>query len=161
MLFNRKSHSPELKKHAVVYISDKYKHLIIAPMSQNDAGIIYEQDTCTALAYSEEATELGELTLDNFNRYSVKDVNLRDHKSTDWPAFKHSKSKSVRAFEQDYIRISVEGANEKNIILLFSGLPYKNCKLTVNASISYHADKEEIGQRILSVYDACLTGRIF
>jgi len=161
MLFNRKSHSPELKKQAVIYISDKYKHVVIAPMSQNDAGIIYEQDTCTALTISGNETELGELTLDNFNRYSVKDENLRDRKSVDWPAFKHSKSKSVGAFEQDYIRISVEGANEKNIILIFSGLPYKNCELTVNASISYYADKEAIGQRILSVYEACLTGKIF
>lgn len=161
MLANIKFGQSELKKHACVYISDKYKHIVITPMSQNDAGIIYEQDVCTTLSVAEDTTELGELTIDNLNQFSVTDLNLHDHKLTDWPAFKHSKSKSVKAFEQDYIRISVEGANEKNIILLFSGLPYKNCELTINASISYYANKDEIGQKILSVYEACLTGRIF
>ena len=161
MFFKRRSKVVELKKRTCVYVSDKHKHIVIASLSQNDAGIIYEQNTCRSVDLPVDVAELGALIINSFDEYSVKDANLRDHKASEWPAFKHSKSKSVKAFEQDYIRISIDGANEKNIILLFEGQPHKNSELTVNASTSYYADTDEIGQRLFSVYEACLTGKIF
>ena len=161
MLFRKKSKSDDLKKRASVYISDEHKHLVIAARSQNDAGIIYEQEVCCLLEMPVDLSELGVAIIDYLNRYSVVDINLRDHKNRDWPAYKKSKSKSMRLFEQEYIYISIDGANEKNIILLISGRPFKNSKLEVHSSVSFYAEKEEIGNRVMDVYEACLTGKIF
>jgi hypothetical protein len=35
-------------------------------------------------------------------------VNLRAHKKTDWPAFRASNMKTVRQFEDSFVRVSVE-----------------------------------------------------
>lgn len=94
------------------------------------------------------------------NRFSLKDINLRDKKITDWPSFKHSKSKSVRAFEQEYIHISIDSSNEYNLIIKIEGFPCKDSELTIKSTISFNADKEEVGKRILKVYEACLTRKL-
>ena len=81
-------------------------------------------------------------------------------KLTDWPSFKHSKSKSVRVFEEEYIHISVDSCNEYNLIIDIEGFPHKDSELTIKSTISFFADKEEIGRKLMKVYEACATGKI-
>jgi len=156
MLFKKK----KLAKHCSIYISDKHEQLIIAPRYINKAGIIYEQENCRIMPKSISAEELGREVIECMNMFSVKDVNLLDTKLTDWPSYKHSKSKSVRAFEQEYIHISVDSCNEYNLIIDIEGFPYKDSELTIKSTISFFADKENIGKKIMKVYETCLTGKI-
>ena len=151
----------QLAKHISIYISDKHKQLIIAPVHYNDAGILYEQENCFTSNYPIDLNSLGIEAIHNLNLFSKEDRNLRDSKASDWPAFKHSKLKTIKAFEEDYICISVYGVNTSNLILEIKGLPFKNSDIGVNSIISFYADKEEIGKRILSVYDACYSGKLF
>lgn len=156
MIFKKKTFA----KHSSVYISDKYEQIIITPRQINKAGIIYEQENCETISKSTSALELGITVMRSMNQFSFKDVNLRNTKLTDWPSYKHSKSKSVRTFEQEYIHISVDSCNENNLIIEIQGFPYKDSELTIKSMISFYANKEEIGSRILKVYEACLTRKI-
>ncbi|WP_028980410.1 hypothetical protein [Sporocytophaga myxococcoides] len=157
MFFKRKK---KLVKRISVYISDKYQQIIIAPRHINKAGIIYEQESCEVIDKGISDSALGEAVINSLNKFSFKEQNLRESKLTDWPAFKHSKSKSVRAFDQEYINISINGCNEYNMIIDIEGIPHKDSELTIKSSISFYADKDEIGKRIMKVYEACLTGKI-
>ncbi len=156
MIFKKK----KFAKHSSVYISDKYEQIIITPRQINKAGIIYEQENCKTISKSTNALELGTEVMISMNQFLFKDINLRNTKLTDWPSFKHSKSKSVRTFEQEYIHISINSCNETNLIVEIEGFPYKDSDLTIKSMISFYADKEEIGRRILKVYEACLTRKI-
>lgn len=158
---NKDSKTNALTKCATVYISDKFKHLIIAPRHKNDTGILYEQKDCFTSDYPIDSTAFGEEVIKNLNLYSVKDVNLRDSKSSDWPAYKHSKCKTIVSFEKEYIPISIRSANDSNLILILEGRPFKDSELTVTSSISFYTDKENLGRRINEVFQACLTGKIF
>jgi hypothetical protein len=156
MLFKKK----KLAKHCSVYISDKYEQIIITPRHVNKAGIFHEQQNCRIISKSTSVQELGTEAIESMNLFSLKDVSLRDTKLTDWPSFKHSKSKSVRAFEQEYIHISVVSCNEYNLIIDTEGFPFKDSELKIKSTISFYADKEEIGKRIMKVYEACAAGKI-
>lgn len=159
MFFKKK----KLAKRVSVYISEKYDQIIIAPRHINKAGIIYEQENCKTTTRAISAEELGTVVMESMNLFSLKErtaPNLRDAKLTDWPAFKHSKSKSVKAFEQEYIRIYIDSCNEYNQVIEIDGSPYKDSELEIKSTISFYADKDKIGERILKVYQACLTGRI-
>lgn len=156
MLFKKK----KLAKHCSVYISDKHEQIIIASRHINKAGVMYEQENCRILHKSASFSELGKEIIENMNMFSLKDNNLRETKLTDWPSFKHSKSKAVSAFEQEYINISVDSCNEYNLIIDIQGFPYKDSELKIKSTISFYAEKEEIGKRIMKIYEACLTGKL-
>ncbi len=158
---NKISRTRKLTQCVSIYISDKHRQIIINPKQENDAGIIYEQDNGNVSDFPIDKGMLGQLLIDNLNKYSIKDVNLRDNKRTDWPAFKQGKSKSVTTFEKEYIHIFITSTNDSNIILTLSGRPFVSSELTVDSTISFHADKSEIGRRVLNIYDACLTGKLF
>ena len=160
MFFKKKQDKTKLIKRISIYISDKQKQLIIAPKHENDAGIIYEQDKCLVTENPMNLSELGKEVINYLNLFSIKDVNLRDTKSSDWPAFKNSKVKSIREFKQEYICISIESVNNSNLILQIEGKPYNGSELTINSHISFHANNEEIGKRVMKIYETCLTRRI-
>lgn len=156
MLFKKKENKG-LNKRLAIYISDKHQHIIIAPMHMNKAEITYEQETCTVLGLKVSSFDFGAEVINNLNLFSIRDVNLRDKKTTDWPAFKHSKSKSIISFESDYIYILVECKNESNNTLSIRGIPYVSSEISINSIVSIHADKSEIGEKVLKVYEACST----
>ncbi len=161
MFFQKKSNITDLTKRVAVYASYKHKHLILAARCQNDAGIIYEQGICYDHPLPIDMEELGIKIIEFLNLYRVIDKNLRDSKSNEWPAFKSSKSKSVRSFESEYIHISIDGSNNKNLGLIISGLPYKQSRISVVSSVSFFEDKEVIGERVMELYEACLSGKLF
>jgi hypothetical protein len=143
-----------------IYISQKYHQIIFAPTHNNFAGINYEQDECFAYDFPMPESEIGETVINCWNLFSIKDKNLRDGKLSDWPAFKKSKAKTIRSFEFDYIRLSLRGANEANIILVIEGLPNKDSDLWITSTISPYTEKINIGDRIVKVFAACLTGKL-
>ena len=78
---------------------------------------------------------------------------------SDWPSYRASGATSVRKFEQDFISISVEGANDANLIATISGWPEKDSQLQVTSLVST-AVPAEMGQRILLVYEAWRDRRV-
>ncbi|RYE28228.1 MAG: hypothetical protein EOP48_33720 [Sphingobacteriales bacterium] len=126
---------------------------------KNHAGIWYEQEECLSCDFPISDLVLGEYALKHFHLFNIIDKNLREHKSTDWPAFRHSKMKTVRGFEADYIRVSVTGLDENNHTLRIEGLPYKDSDLSVTSMISAHTEPINIGDRINKVIEVCLTGK--
>lgn len=149
-----------LRKCCKVYISDKFRNIIIAAKHENNDGIIYEQKECYTSEYPIDASVLGEEIVRHLDMYSLKDDNLRFKKRSDWPAYKHSKSKSIRNFEMEYTSIFIQTANNRNLTLIIEGHPHKSSLLTINSSISFYADKYEIGKKVIDVYHVCLTGQV-
>jgi hypothetical protein len=98
--------------------------------------------------------ELGNEVLRNFHQFAIKDKNLRNHKITDWPAFKCSKSKSVRSFEETFTYISISGNNERNLMLCIEAPLSGDDDIFITSRISSGpGNKEEIGEIIMRVYD--------
>lgn len=144
-----------------IYISDKNQQIIFAPYHQNDAGVYYEQEQCFCYDWPLTEQELGKHTITYWNQFSPQDKNLRDQKGTDWPAFKWSKTKTIRSFKTDYIKIAVSGANPSNITLNIQGAPYEESELFAASSISVYTDEAELGQRVLQIFQACITSKLF
>jgi hypothetical protein len=97
-----------MSSHAHVYLSHSGRGVVLAAVAVNDAGIRYEPDFAILLPPSSSPARIGQAVADVLSKYSHKDRNLRDHKKTDWPAFRASGLKSVRAFEQDFSYVAVE-----------------------------------------------------
>ena len=156
----RQRKKSDLRKRTSVYISNSLSHIIIAPQFITDSGIFYEQDASITIDLPIDDSTLGSEVIKSLNLFSKKAVNLRAKKPSDWPAFKHSKCKTILKFEEDYIFISIESANDSNLILVVEGYPFKDSDLSVKSTVSFYADKGQIGEKILKVYNACLTGKI-
>ncbi len=141
-----------------IYISEKFQQIVFAPTHDNYAGINYEQAECFAYDFPMSESELGETAINCWNLFSIIDKNLRDQKPSDWPAFKKSKAKTIKSFEFDYIVLNLRGENKGNIILVIEGRPNKESDLWITSRIS--SSKMDVGDRILKVYKACLTGKL-
>ena len=162
MLFKKPKSKVEAKlqriKSVTIYISDLKRQIIIAPRYFNNAGILYEQDTCTLLTFPVDYFQLGNEMLRNFDMFTLKDQNLREFKLTDWPAFKCSKLKSVKSFNNLFHRIDIDGTNESNIIIYIESPVSGDKDLFIKATISTNNTKEAIGELIMKVYQKALLG---
>lgn len=147
----------KLIKRCSVYISEVYDEIIIVPKSVDKSGVIYEQAKCVVLSKGCALEVLGEEIMKAMNRFQYKETDRTKFKLTDWPAFKHSKSKSVKSFEKEYISISLDGCNSSNLIFSVEGIPFKNSEVNIVTSVSFYAKNEGIAQKIMKVYTACLT----
>jgi hypothetical protein len=160
MLFQKTKTQNHIKS-VSVYASSKHSQIIFAPMSKNFAGIRYEQDECFSSDFPISDLLFGEQALKYFNYFTIKDKNLREHKLTDWPAFRHSKVKTIRSFEADYVWAGVTGLDENNHTLRIEGLPYKDSDLSVTSMISAHTEPINIGDRLNKVIAVCLNGKFY
>jgi len=147
----------KIKKSVALYISTVHNQIIVCPRFVNNAGIIYEQEICTLLDFSQDATTIGNEVLRNFNLFALKDKNLRDLKRTDWPAFKCSKLKTIKSFEESFLFIDIAGNNESNIILSNEAPMARHDNMFITSNISSSpSNKQEIGQRIMQVYNIAI-----
>jgi hypothetical protein len=156
MLFRRK----KLIKNCMVFLSDKHQHLVIAARQENKAGIIMEQEECITMEFPASEEKLGMEVVKAVNKYRLLDISVANFKKTDWPAYKASKSKSVRAFEADYTPISVTCQNSGNIILDIDGKPYQRSVFSIKSTIPFHVDKDQIGSRVLRLFEVCKSGTL-
>lgn len=164
-------------KRVNIYISSEHKQVIIAPLYQTEEGVVYEQDNCRSLPYPVTAEMLGSEVMAAFNQFyldhkhpgNISGLEVLDGyrgfyvgetKQTGWAAHKMSKLKTVAAFEDSYMYISVSGANEANRTLIIEGSPSNSNDLWVKTSISTFAQREQIGEKVLKVYYACLNRKI-
>ncbi|SDF05858.1 hypothetical protein SAMN05216464_11291 [Mucilaginibacter pineti] len=150
--FRKKNINQDFIKRISVYISETEEQIIIAPFHRNNSGLFYEQDICSILNYPVDDTALGEQVIRNLDLCEVKDKNLKGLHKKEWPAYKYSKLKTLKAFEMAYKRISIRGANTSNIILVIECDLSSDKELSITSGISANANKKDIGKRIMKVF---------
>ena len=162
MFFKKRNANQQFKKSVAIYISQLHNQVIICPRYINDAGLIYEQENCTLLKLPLDYSTLGDEVLRNLDLFSLKDKNLRDQKRTDWPAFKHSKLKSIKSFEEAFLAMNISGNNQSNIILSIEAPLSGHDDISIKSNISSSPlHKKAIGERIFKVFNIAITNSSF
>jgi hypothetical protein len=143
------------QRHAAVYIDRKgTKAIVVAQHYNGPGGVLVEDDGPTVVEDLTDTEKLTSVVVQALASSSVRDeVNLREPVAKDWPAFRVSGAKSKRAFEADFIVLSVHGATEANLTYLLEGFPEPNAELWVGAAVP--ASAPELGDRCLDVWRAC------
>jgi hypothetical protein len=141
-------------KETHIYLADDTKPAIVAAMHHNRDGIRYEQDEAVVVSGWRESSALVAALHSALQRFSFHDRNLRDSKLTEWPAYRASRCRSVRGFQSSYLCISVRPANEAELIYVAEAQPLDEEEISLSVTANRHND-EEIGRRLLRLYDAC------
>ncbi len=157
MRLSSRKDKKNIMHYAHVFISKNEEIAIIVTLHFNgQGGILYEDNDPVVLSSPLESFTIGQELLSALRKTTILQLNSSARpKLTDWPAFKASKSKSVRQFEQNFIQILVSGANETNLVYVIDGEPFKDAELHITSSISSGTPPAEIGKRVLSVFLAC------
>jgi len=146
---------PKLKvrKLVAVYISEKHSEIIVAPYFQEpDGGINYEQSSCEVIDIDSALEEIGLTVMRNFDKFDVKKRGIDNKNKSDWPAYKKSKEKSMRGFEENYRHISLRGITEKNSFLQLETVLNLPSKIELTSVISAHCNPSDLGSRILKMF---------
>jgi len=123
-------------------------------MHHNLAGLCYEQDESAILPDWREPLSLPPALLSALQRFSFRDCNLRDRKSSDWTAYRASQCRSVREFERSYLRITVRPANDAELCYIAEAKPLDESEVTLRITLD-RTGGEEMGRRLLRLYDIC------
>jgi len=142
----------EYIKSMKLFFSTEYDHIIIVPMFQNKAGIYYEKDTCTEYDLSVDDENLGLEIISALNKFEIKEKELTHSVKSDWPAYKHSKVKTLKLFEENYTFIEICGFNEKNLVLGIK-CEIKKAPFFISSNISFYTEKAEIGKIVKELYN--------
>lgn len=160
-IFSKKS--KRLVKSSLIYISNSKKELIIAPQFKDKSGVLIEQEECFVYEYPIDHVKLGYELFRCLNLFFYKNEIIRPEKASDWPAYKHSRYKTMKAFKKENVRISVKSLNTSNLYLEIIGDPYEKSLLTINSIVPCYLDgklddkgAKELGSTIDLVYQACL-----
>jgi hypothetical protein len=98
-----------------VYIGESAA--IVAPThASGDGGPYYEQE-CPIYLEPYASTDLGSAIKKSFEKFSVKERNLRNLKKTDWPAYRASRCSSVKRFEAKFQHISISYLNSSGAMV--------------------------------------------
>jgi hypothetical protein len=93
---------------AAVYISERRAKIIISPVDCIEKGFHTEQEPNAVLSYDCSTEMIGQAVWESLLLFRhTPNVNLRSRNKTDWPAYRASGVRSVRAFEEEYVRVSV------------------------------------------------------
>lgn len=144
--------SKKFRKNVTIYISEKNSEIIIAPLYQEGInGIIFEQENCIIIPFNSSFEEIGEKVKTQFHFFKiVKNRNLNNG----WPSFIVSKEKTKIAFEKNYTRIMVSGANENNIIFTLKSNFNNLTELEICSSISVFCENHELGKLIMRIHNS-------
>ena len=114
-----KKEKKEFPKMVVLYISSELNKILIAPQYVDESWVKFEQKEISTLDFNCSNELLGESIKRNFNKFANKNIADKKRTSKDWPSYQASKLKSIKEFEKRYFKISINGANEANIIMVF------------------------------------------
>ena len=151
MLFNRDS----FKQRCTVFINRSGQPAIVVAQHYNGRGGFLVEDEAPIVLPEVGPPELGTTVIAALKATCVRPArNYRNRKLTDWPAFRSSGARSVRVFEEDFVRLQISGANSANIIYRIEGWPHKNARLRVIREVSM-GSAAAIGDACLDVWRAC------
>jgi len=124
-------------------------------MHFNSAGIYYEQDDPSVLTSWHDSAALAGALRSSLERFSFREANLRDRAKMDWPSYRASRCRSVREFESLYICIHVRALNEAELFYDAKSQPPGENDITLHVTIGRYVPDEEIGRRLLKLFNAC------
>ena len=146
---------PDLKviKSVTLYISDKHSEIIISPISKDPkAGYRYEQTDCEIIKLNSTPEIIGKAIKRNFHRFNIQEADKEKINKSDWPAFKASKEKSMRRFEENYRRIRISGLTERNATMQIETVLNLPIQIELTSTISAHCEPTDLGNRVLKIF---------
>lgn len=140
-----KKEQEQFSQMIAVFVSVELNKILIAPHYVDESWVRYEQEEIEEIAYNDTNEILGQSIKRNLALFAKKNMSTAKRKPKDWPSYKASKLKSIKEFKRKYHRISVNGANEANIILVFEADMKSIHKINITRSISAFAENQELG----------------
>lgn len=140
-----KKEKKEFPKMVVLYLSSELNKILIAPQYVDESWIKFEQEEIELLDFNCSNELLGESIKKNFDKFAEKNMEDKKRTSKDWPAYQASKLRSMKEFKKKYYRISINGANEANIIMVFEADMKSKNEINLTSSISAFAENHKIG----------------
>jgi hypothetical protein len=141
-------------RRAHLYLAEN-RPAIVAPVHFNSAGIYYEQEN-PLMDESSDWSALGASLRVSINRFAFRETNLRDTKKTDWPAFRASGCRSVRQFEDLYLRIDVVAVNEAELFYHASCQPHGEEDIKLQVTLNRYGKDEEVDRLLRKLFKASL-----
>ncbi len=142
-----------LVKMVVLYVSSELNSILIAPQYVDESWIRYEQEDIEQLDFDCTDESLGEAIKRNFDKFAVKNMPNTKRTTKDWPAYQASKLKTETEFEHHYFKISINGANDANIIMVFEADMKSKHDINVTSSVSAHAENHKLGRLVKQLHD--------
>ena len=88
--------------------------------------------------------------------FTFREANLRDTRRTDWPAYRASKLRSVRQFQDLYIHIGVRAVNEAELFYRATCQPRGEHDISLNVTLNRYESDEEIARQLQKLFEVCL-----
>jgi hypothetical protein len=141
-------------RRAHLYLAEN-RPAIIAASHFNSSGVYFEQDGPLVCELAKDGPLAGFLRT-ALSQFSFRDVNLRDHKKTDWPSYKASQCRSVREFEREYLLIGVSAVNEAELFYDACCQPHGEDDVKLHVTFNRSASADEIDRQLNKLFNACL-----
>jgi hypothetical protein len=148
-----------MKQSARIHIAKSGSLAVVVTMHVNEDGIWYESESPAVLRGPLTAEQLGGAVVRAMSATAQRSKDLRTVKMSDWPSYRASGATSVRNFEQEFISLAIDGANDANLVAVVTGAPEIDAELQVTSSVST-AFPTSMGECILRVYEACRDRRL-
>ena len=140
-----------------LYISDKYKQILFVPYGKIDIGINAEVDRVIADSWPCKFQDLQANIEEALNRYLPATTYIKGK----WPSYDHSKAKTQKSFELDYLRIRLAtdlsreyGEREvERIRVTAQPTPLDTTYQLVGTG---HLIDTKIAQIVIDIYEACM-----
>lgn len=142
-------------REARVYLPREKGAAIVAPVHCNMCSLNYEQENPIVVAEWRDPLALASAFRAAIERFTRLDRNLRDYKSTDWPTYRASGSRSVRQFEASYQAIHIKAVNEAELYYEARTKPDGEDEIELRVVLNRHGLDIEIGRKILRLFDVC------
>jgi hypothetical protein len=138
--------------HTSLFFSQGENKIIIAPVYELGVGLFCEQEIPTVLPFDSPVEEIGQRAKASLLLYEKAIKDLRNLKESDWPAYKISGARSLKAFKANYIGIWIQTINAN---IRVEGIPKRSEQIFVGAYIAPACDGSILGALLLQIYQCC------
>jgi hypothetical protein len=145
---------------ARIYVAEAAKPAIVAALHRTHHSVWTEQDSAEVVTDWREPEKFAAAVRRAIERFSVKDVDLRHKKLTDWPSFRASGCRSVRAFQSTYNSIWLKSLNEAELFYDASMEPWEESDIALHVTINRGSPDAEMGRKLLKLVDACAAWKV-
>lgn len=126
------------------YLSREGETAIVVS-TYNHGGLFAEKQNGAILCKLSEAAALGQLIMQKLAECECKEeFNYANAKRSDWPAYNISGYKTIKSFEQAFVRYGICGANDANTAWRLTS-PALQDGIELHSEISAIANDAEIG----------------
>ena len=127
--------------------------MVLIASTFNHGGMFAEKPGGALSCEASHIRTLGKYIKQKLDECEYKaDFNHSRKKKSDWPAYKESGFKTMKAFESNFIPYRIQGANEANIIWQIASPPLRN-GIELHSYMSVSASAAEIGEWVLNFHD--------